>query len=69
MGLGKYPRYAVVTLCGFLLFFLGFIAFYTFYTAFISILVVVLLTVSVSYTNRNPLGGLILGYLHQLFSY
>lgn len=59
--LGKYPRYAVVTLCGFLLFFLGFIAFYTFVTAFISLLAVVLLTVGVSYANRNPLGGLVLG--------
>lgn len=61
MDLGKYPRYAVVTLCGFLLFFLGFVAFYIFDAAFVSILVVVLLTVGVSYTNRNPIGGLILG--------
>ena len=61
MDLGKYPRYAVVTLCGFLIFFLGFIAFYIFDTAFVSFLVVVLLTVSISYINRNPLGGLILG--------
>jgi hypothetical protein len=50
-----------VTLVGFLLFFLGFIAFYIFDAAFASILIVVLLTVSVSYVNRNPLGGLILG--------
>ncbi|UCC33472.1 MAG: hypothetical protein JSW53_00205 [Candidatus Bathyarchaeota archaeon] len=50
-----------MTLCGFLIFFLGFVAFYTFVTAFISLLIIVLLTVGVSYMNRSPLGGLVLG--------
>ena len=65
MNLGKYPRYAIVTLCGFLLLFLGFLAFlllpfFSFSTVF-TLLITVLLTVALSYGNKTPLGGLLLG--------
>ena len=65
MNLGKYPRYAVVAFCGFLLFFIGFLAFlllpsFPFSTVF-ALLVIVLLTVALSYGNRTPLGGFFLG--------
>jgi hypothetical protein len=62
MNLGKYARYAVVTLCGLLLFFLGSsLPFQAEPIALISLFAIVLLTVALSYGNRTPLGGLFFG--------
>jgi hypothetical protein len=61
MELGNYPRYAAVFLCGLILFLLGFLAFMTWITALVSLVAIVLLTVSMSYKNKTPLGGFFLG--------
>jgi hypothetical protein len=65
LDLGKYPRYGVVTLSGFVLFFLGFFVFlplpsYSIF-AISSLIAIVLLTVALSYGNGTPLGGFLLG--------
>jgi len=62
MNLGEYPKYAVITLCGLLLFFLGSsLPFLTDIAALVSLFAIVLLTVAMSYGNRTPLGGFFLG--------
>lgn len=62
MSLGKYARYASVTLCGLLLFFLGSsLPFQTDLMAIGSLFAVVLLTVALSYGNKTPLGGFFFG--------
>jgi len=62
MDLGRYARYAVVTLCGLLLFFLGSsLPFQAKSVALVSLFAIVLLTVALSYGNRTPLGGLFFG--------
>jgi len=69
MDLGKYARYAVVTLCGLLLFFLGSsLPFQEASIALVSLFAVVLLTVALSYGNRTPSGGLFFG-LFTSFSF
>ncbi|UCE29302.1 MAG: hypothetical protein JSV85_00780 [Candidatus Bathyarchaeota archaeon] len=63
MSIGSYPKYAAVTLCGFLVFFLGFS--FPLQTTdienIVSLFLVALLLVTMSYVNRTPAGGLILG--------
>lgn len=62
MNVGRYTRYSVVTLCGLLLFFLGSsLPFQTELIALVSLFAVILLTVALSYGNRTPLGGFVLG--------
>lgn len=58
---GKYPPSPIIVLCGLFIFFLGFIAFQNVDSALFSVFAIVLLTVALSYRNRTPLGGLILG--------
>jgi hypothetical protein len=62
MELGKYASYAVVTLCGLLLFFLGSsLPFQSEPVALVSLFVIAILTVALSYGNRSPAGGLFFG--------
>jgi hypothetical protein len=62
MDLGEYTKYAVVSLVGLILFFLGAsLPFQPSIVALFSLLVMVLLTVAISYGNRSPSGGFFLG--------
>ena len=62
MELGEYPKYAIVALVGFLLFFLGAsLPFQPNTLALVSLFAMVLLTVAMSYGNRSPSGGFFLG--------
>ena len=62
MDLGEYPKYAIVTLAGLLLFFLGAsLPFQPNTAALVSLFAMVMLTVAMSYGNRSPSGGFFLG--------
>ncbi len=68
MNLGEYPKYAITTMCGLLLFFLGFSLIFETATILrlLTLFIGVGVTIALSYGNRSPIGGLILGFFASI---
>ncbi len=68
MNMGEYPKHAVIMICGFLFFFLGFALLFERDTLLniLTLFVVVVITIALSYGNRSPVGGLVLGFFASI---
>jgi len=66
--MGEYPKYAVIMLCGFLLFFLGVVLIFERNTMLriLTLFAVFIVTIALSYGNRSPVGGLVLGFFASI---
>jgi hypothetical protein len=62
----SFAKAATLFFCGILLFFLGFAAFSIVYLGLISLIIIVLITVSLSYYSRSWAAGLVIGMLAAL---